>query len=43
MKEMDVLGDQKQDSSARYWMTSLKKKLASRKWAGKTTGECRRD
>jgi hypothetical protein len=28
MKEMDALGDQKQDSSARYWMTSLRKKIS---------------
>jgi hypothetical protein len=25
MNEKDVLGDQKRDSSAKYWMTSLKK------------------
>jgi hypothetical protein len=26
MKERDALGDQKQDGSARYWMTLLRKK-----------------
>ena len=41
IKEGDVLGDQKQDSSARYWMTSIRQKWASRKWAGKTTGDSR--
>jgi hypothetical protein len=37
--ERNVMSDQNHDSSAMYWMTLIRKKLAINKWARKTLGD----